>query len=110
MNDRTHSSYETRRHALARVMSRCAAISRYDTPEEEEAWTLAHAFLDLEESFDRFTGELLPKLERNDQRKCTTCSMRSGRSFGTSSITLVTRSTFDISRRGVAPTANADST
>lgn len=57
-------SYESRRQRLAAVITECAEVRRYDTHEEREAWTLAHAFLDLEESFDRFNRELLPALER----------------------------------------------
>jgi len=45
-------------------MTACAEVSRYDTPEEAEAWTLAHALLDLEQSFVTFNRELLPALER----------------------------------------------
>lgn len=39
--------------------------SRHEKPSEEaEAWTLAHAFSDLEESFHKFLDVLLPRLLR----------------------------------------------
>ncbi|MFQ5705687.1 MAG: hypothetical protein ACE5HV_17745 [Acidobacteriota bacterium] len=48
--------------ALAERLSKCPAVSRLDTEEEREAWTLAHAFSDLEESFRKFLIEHLPRL------------------------------------------------
>jgi hypothetical protein len=45
-------------------MTGCAEVRCYDPPEEEEAWTLAHALLDPEESFVTFNRKLLPALER----------------------------------------------
>lgn len=49
---------------LAERLSRLNEVARYDDGEESEAWTLAHAFADLEESLRRFTDELLPRLVR----------------------------------------------
>ena len=63
MTEGTTEPYEARRQRLARLMSQCDKVTRYDTPNEEEAWTLAHSLLDLEGSFQKFTRELLPKLE-----------------------------------------------
>jgi len=48
--------------SLASKLSKCKHVTRFDTREELEAWTLSHAFSDLEESFHRFLYELLPRL------------------------------------------------
>jgi hypothetical protein len=56
-------SYETRRQRLAKVMSQCPEIARHDEGDTKEAWTVAHSLLALEQSFDKVTRELLPKLE-----------------------------------------------
>ena len=48
--------------ALAERLAQCKAVTRFDADEEHEAWTLAHAFADLEESFRRFLEEQLPRL------------------------------------------------
>ncbi len=63
MSQTPSSVYETRRQKLAGILNQCPQVTRHDTAEEKEAWTLAHAFLDLEQSFERFSHELLPKLE-----------------------------------------------
>jgi hypothetical protein len=64
--DPAPGSYEFRRRRLQELLDSSSAVSRHDAAEEKEAETLAHAFLDLEESFQRFTKELLPKLENGD--------------------------------------------
>jgi hypothetical protein len=48
--------------ALAERLTTCKDVTQFDTGEEREAWTLAHAFGDLEESFRRFLEEQLPRL------------------------------------------------
>ena len=48
--------------ALAERLAQCKEVTRFDAGEEREAWTLAHAFGDLEESFRRFLEEQLPRL------------------------------------------------
>jgi hypothetical protein len=48
--------------ALAERLSTCKAVTKFGAGEEREAWTLAHAFADLEESFRRFLEEQLPRL------------------------------------------------
>lgn len=47
---------------LAANLSKCKKVTRFDRGKEKEAWTLAHAFTDLEESFNIFVKEQLPKL------------------------------------------------
>jgi len=47
------------RARLARKLADVAAVSKHG---DEEAWTLAHAFGDLEESFLQFLDDLLPRL------------------------------------------------
>ena len=48
--------------ALAERLGACPEVTRFDRGADKEAWTLAHAFSDLEESFARFLGDLLPRL------------------------------------------------
>lgn len=48
--------------ALAERLARCPGVTRLDEETTRESWTLAHAFSDLDESFRRFSNELLPKL------------------------------------------------
>jgi len=58
---------------LIGILSRCETVHRYDVPDEPQASTLAHAFLDLEDSFRRFVDEHLPALMRqglSDQEIC----------------------------------------
>jgi hypothetical protein len=51
---------------LAKLLEECPEVSRFDTETEKEAWTLAHDFLDLEESCQAFTQRLLPKLRNGE--------------------------------------------
>jgi hypothetical protein len=48
--------------ALAERLAQCKEVTRFDAGEESEAWTLAHAFADLEESLRTFLEEQLPRL------------------------------------------------
>ena len=47
---------------LAERLAKCPEVTRFDTGQEKEAWTLAHAFADLEESFRTFLDDQLPRL------------------------------------------------
>jgi hypothetical protein len=47
---------------LAKRLSECPEITRYDSGEDKEAWALADGFSDLEEAFRTFLDEYLPKL------------------------------------------------
>ncbi len=47
---------------LAKRLSECPEITRYDSGEHKEAWALADGFSDLEEAFRTFLDEYLPKL------------------------------------------------
>ena len=51
---------------LANILSKFTFITKYDEGEDKEAWTLSHAFIDLEGSFRKFSDELLPKLFSKD--------------------------------------------
>ncbi len=51
---------------LGERLSKLSQVTRYDEGEDKEAWTLAHAFLDLEESFNRFINEQLAKLKNEN--------------------------------------------
>jgi hypothetical protein len=54
---------------LAERLSTCKAVTKFDVCEEREAWTLAHAFADLEESFRRFLEEQLPRLAQGQLKE-----------------------------------------
>jgi len=47
---------------LADNLSKCPEVTRYDTEKEKEAWVLALSFDELEDSFNRFLYEHLPRL------------------------------------------------
>lgn len=47
---------------LADRLSRCPAVQRLDSETERQAWTLAVALGDLEQSFHAIVDTLLPKL------------------------------------------------
>lgn len=47
---------------LARRLAQCPEVCRHSSAEHDEPSTLAHAFADLEESFEAFRRALLPKL------------------------------------------------
>lgn len=52
----------TKLGALAERLSRCPDVIRFDDKEEQQAWTLAHTFADLEESFLNILDRLMPAL------------------------------------------------
>jgi len=52
--------------ALADYLATCPQVTRYDTGDEREAWTLTHTFADLEASFRKFLEEQLPKLTEGE--------------------------------------------
>jgi|SRR5437588_3364649 len=54
------------RKALADRLSKCPEVTKYDVGDEREAGVLAHAFGDLEESFNAFLDHQLPRL-MNDE-------------------------------------------
>lgn len=47
-------------------------MTKFDAGENREAWTLAHTFADLEESFRTFLDEQLPKLAKADLKASDT--------------------------------------
>lgn len=49
---------------LAEALSRCPAVTKFDTDQDKEAWTLAHSLVDLEGSFREVIETLIPKLMR----------------------------------------------
>lgn len=54
-------------NALAAKLAHCPEVSRLDEPEQDpEAAVLAYTFSELEESFRRFTDDLLPRLLASD--------------------------------------------
>jgi len=67
MNDSAHQPEKAEKLLkLAANLARCPAVTKYDTAEEKQAWTTAHAFIDLEESFRTFLNEQLPRLLNDD--------------------------------------------
>jgi hypothetical protein len=62
MNKRKILADPAKIKALADKLSRCEQVTRHDSGKEPEAWTLAHSFADLEESFRKFLDEQLPTL------------------------------------------------
>jgi len=52
--------------SLAEKLSSLERVRRHDDADHNEAWTLAHAFADLEESSRKFLDVQLPKLVAND--------------------------------------------
>src|SRR5262245_32261962 len=67
------SDFGLRYGLMIEIISRCSKVRELDRPEEREASTLAHAFLDLEESFRRFIDEHLPQLTRSDLSEQEIC-------------------------------------
>jgi hypothetical protein len=65
MNTRRLLRDATDLKALAERLSRCPEVARLDEGKDREAWTLAHAFADLEESFRKFLEDQLPRLTQD---------------------------------------------
>ena len=61
--------------ALAQLLSRCRDVARFDKGDESEAWTLAHAFSDLEESFSRVLEDQLPRLSAGELGEAETYAL-----------------------------------
>ncbi len=51
---------------LAGLLSRCPQVRKFDDRQNREAWTLAHAFADLEGSFRRLLERQFPKLAQSE--------------------------------------------
>ena len=47
---------------LAEKLDLLPDVNKHDSADDKEAWTLVHAFSDLEESFRRFLDDQLPRL------------------------------------------------
>ncbi len=47
---------------LSSRLSRLEDVSQYDAEDEPESWSMASGFAHLEDSFRRFTDDLLPRL------------------------------------------------
>ena len=69
MTKNTAEEFAVELKALADCLNRCEQVTRYDTAEEKQAWALAHALLDLGESFRTFLDEQLPRL-RDERLNC----------------------------------------
>jgi hypothetical protein len=51
---------------IADLLAQIPEVTRHNTPDEDEAWTLAHGLSDLEESFRVVLDDLLVKLMNKD--------------------------------------------
>ena len=51
---------------VAEQLQQSEEVRRHDKADEKEAWTLAHAFLDLADSFKVFTEDYLTRLKTDD--------------------------------------------
>ena len=60
-NQRYLGDVEKEAHLAGRLQE-IESVARHDLGDRREGWAIAHAFADLEESFERFSHELLPKL------------------------------------------------
>ena len=47
---------------IAKRLLQCKEVTKHDNAENKEAWTLAHSFIELEQSFHVFSNKLLPRL------------------------------------------------
>lgn len=61
--------------ALANRLSKCPEVTGLDNGTDKEAWTLAHAFTDLEESFRKFLESYLPKLAQDQMEPPEMCDL-----------------------------------
>lgn len=52
---------------LAQHLSLCPKVTRYNKGEEKQAWTIAHAFRDIEESFHKIFDVEIPILMDNSK-------------------------------------------
>ena len=66
MDSDKNSTFGPRYKHLAEKLSQLPSVIKHDKGEHKEAWTLAHSFLDLEESFKKFTDIYLPRLEHGN--------------------------------------------
>jgi hypothetical protein len=62
MREERHLGDVRKEAELAERLQMVDPVARYDNDSHREAWAIAHAFSDLEESFEKFSHELLPKL------------------------------------------------
>ncbi len=63
MTKATEQEFAAELKQIAERLSLCQQVTRYDTADEKQAWTLAHNFLDLAESFRTFLNQQLPKVK-----------------------------------------------
>jgi len=64
-NDAPQNAWSEKLSSLAATLAQSPEVTKYDTASEKQAWTMAHAFTDLEGSFRTFLNEQLPKLRDN---------------------------------------------
>jgi hypothetical protein len=59
---RRHLAEQSAWRLLDHRLSDCPAVKKFSTPDWDEPSTLVHSLADLEESFQRYVKELLPRL------------------------------------------------
>ena len=57
-----HLAEQTAWQLLERRLADCAAVKKLSSENWDEASTLVHSLADLEESFEKYASELLPRL------------------------------------------------
>jgi len=59
---RRHLGEQAAWRVLERRLADSSAVKKFSTSDRDEVSTLVHSLADLEESFDRYVNELLPRL------------------------------------------------
>lgn len=61
-SNRRHLAEQAAWRLLERRLSDSSAVKKFSTADWDEVTTLVHSLADLEESFDRYINDLLPRL------------------------------------------------
>ena len=56
-NSRQNDQFGAQFVEVAKLLEECPEVTRYDTADDKEAWTLAHDFLDLEKSVNTLVDD-----------------------------------------------------
>ena len=66
---------------LANLLEQCKKVKKLNMANHKESWALAHAFSDLEESFEKFLQNLLPKLIKSNPKEICDILLEIGEEF-----------------------------
>jgi len=67
--------------ALAEKLEKLQSVSKLDTQNEKEAWTLAHSFADIEESIQKINKDLFPRLISSDESEINDILLEIGEEY-----------------------------